>query len=346
MKTATQQTHMEVKSIPIDKIILTENTRKKIVKDDDYEGFKQSIAANGLLQPIGVVEKDGQYELTWGFRRLETHKDLGWPEISAVICTGVNAQGLKIIENMQRQDITPLELAAAIKSYQEDSGLTFSEIAGILGKKLTEISQINKLNDLIKPIKSKLEKEEIEFAAALFVARFPITEQQDFCKRYGNNDLILLREAKLFFGSRNKKVNTFPWPQDKEFKGVPKCSECNDRSSLQSVLFPEMNDQDDTCLNRRCMETKIKLNLDSIIKEKQKEEKVIFVTNDYGPNFNFGNGGDVVYKGNLRAAGKDDKNTVLGITVAADNLTSIGQVHRYALGKSPLKSSSSNSKRT
>jgi ParB/RepB/Spo0J family partition protein len=339
MKTAAQQqTHMEVKSIPIDKIILTENTRKKIVKDDDYEGFKQSIAANGLLQPIGVVEKDGQYELTWGFRRLEVHKDLGWPEISAVICTGVNAQGLKIIENMQRQDITPLELAAAIKSYQEDSGLTFSEIAGILGKSLTDISKINRLNDLILSLRNKLEKNEIELDAALYIARYPIPEQTDFSKDYSfrNVDIISLKHVKSFFNKRNIKLSSFPWPKDKEFKKLPKCTDCNDRSSCQSVLFPEIAGQDDTCLNKKCMENKISIYVNEKFLGAKKEGNVILIRTSYYPDFRFPPVTSTVFdKEDFRLAKKDDKekDIITGIIIASDNVSDLGQVQKYVKKK-------------
>src|SRR3990167_5030875 len=134
---------MKVIDIKLDSIKLSDNTRKDPWRNDVTD-LKNSIESVSLIQPIGVKEVKGKYELIYGFRRLEAFKQLKREEIPAVIFKDVDSDGLKIIENLQRKDISPLELASAIQKYRKESKLAMNDISKILGKSLKEITQIDK----------------------------------------------------------------------------------------------------------------------------------------------------------------------------------------------------------
>lgn len=338
---------MELKEIRIELIGASENTRSKVDKKSIAD-LAQSIEKNGLLQPIGIrkdgkFEKPFEYELIYGFRRLEAFKLLKKESIPAVVYKTDDALSLQIIENLQREDITPLDLAAAIKKYKKESELTFTEIAHILGKTVHEVAKLNRLNDLISPLQKLLREKTLELDTALFVARYPEDEQKDFLKRYGRDERILLKEAKDFFEGRTNKLKNFPWPLDKEFKGLPVCNKCPDRSSQQNVLFPPDETPDDTCLNSKCMEKKIELNLKEKIEETKKSGKIVYLKTSYWPDHRYApEGVEVLDKGDLRAATKkdDEKDIVKGVIVASDHISNIGQVHNYVKKKSMFSSHS------
>jgi len=328
-----------VENIPVNKIVLTENTRTK-VDTEDLASLKANIASVGLLQPIGVIRKNGTYELAWGFRRLECIKQLKQETISAAICENADPEALKIIENLQRKNITPLELAAAIRGYREKSKLTFQEISGILGKTVTEISQLNRINDLIKTLKTRLSKGELDIESAKYIGRFPEKEQTDFIKShyYTEEHSVNIKNVLGFFKNRNISVSSFPFPLDKEYKDLPgrKCEGCSDRSSAQSSLFPDLSNGEDKCLNRNCMVTRLKLFLKYKVLDVQhelqsKKEKLVFVkTENYWiEDFNFSSGLKTQDKEDLKLAGKNDQKAFTGIIVASDKISDIGQVHRY-----------------
>ena len=321
---------MKIKDVAIKDINIENNPRQNIDKNELTE-LAESINSRGLLQPIGLKElKMGKYELIFGFRRLEAFKQLGLQEIPALINNSEDTYSLKIIENLQRKDIPILELAKAIKKYQKDSGLTLTEIASTLGKTLRQVSQINKLNDLIKPLQIILSKGKIELDAAYFISRYPGSEQIDFIDKYGHYSFIEIEEATNFFKDRNLKLKNFQWLPDKKFKDLPKCTECNDRSSLQSVLFPENETKDDKCLNRNCMETKVKIHLNDVIAETQTKGEIILIESSWYPRYNYAHEDQKVFKkDSLQSANNKKNNFIYGITIASDSITDIGQVHKY-----------------
>lgn len=99
------------------------------------EALARSIQEVGVLQPIVVRRLNGGYELVAGERRLRAAKLAGLATIPAVIRTTDEAESLReaLIENIHRQDLAPLEQAAAFQELQEDLGVSQEELAKRLG---------------------------------------------------------------------------------------------------------------------------------------------------------------------------------------------------------------------
>jgi len=109
----------------------------------DIKELAQSIQEHGLLQPIIVIEKENgrRYEVVAGMRRLTACRMLGWTKIPCLVLenqAGARKEVITIVENVQRQDISPVEEAVAYAKLR-GMGLTDEEIASLVGKERTYI---------------------------------------------------------------------------------------------------------------------------------------------------------------------------------------------------------------
>jgi ParB family chromosome partitioning protein len=132
--------------------------------DDALEGLAASIREVGVLQPI-VVHQVGssEYQLVAGERRLRAAEMAGLTEIPAIVRDGDDIAGFTeaLIENLQREDLTPLEEAAAYRQLMEDFGLTHEEVAVRVGKSRSSVSNMLRLLQLPAVIQGLLEAGEL-----------------------------------------------------------------------------------------------------------------------------------------------------------------------------------------
>lgn len=112
--------------------------------------LKESIRANGLLQPILVRPKDGGYEVVAGERRLKAARALGLEEVPVVVKNVSDKESLvlALIENIQREELNPIEEAKAFKKLLEDFNVNQETIAFSVGKDRTTISNTLRLLNL------------------------------------------------------------------------------------------------------------------------------------------------------------------------------------------------------
>ncbi len=111
-----------------------------------------SIKKHGLLQPIIVYEKDGTYTLLAGERRLRATKLAKIKKIKAIIADikSQNLRELALIENIQREDLNPIELAISYKELIEEYKVTQEELSNIIHKSRTQIANTMRLLNLSK----------------------------------------------------------------------------------------------------------------------------------------------------------------------------------------------------
>lgn len=141
-----------LKEIDIDKIKIIENLRSDL---GDLSELMGSIKQNGLLEPIGVWEENNHYILSYGSRRLQAFKKLGYKTIPALVSDKKLSEDefviTNTIENIQRKDITPIELGRMCVRLKE-LGLSNSEIASRLS--LTK-GKVDKSVDTFKGVPEK-----------------------------------------------------------------------------------------------------------------------------------------------------------------------------------------------
>lgn len=134
--------------------------------DDALEGLAASIREVGVLQPVVVRpgETDGAYLLIAGERRLRAAEMAGLVTIPAVIRSVASDERYlteALIENVQREDLSPLEEAAAYRNLLEDFGMTHEKVASSVGKSRSAVTNTIRLLQLPAPIQGMLEREEL-----------------------------------------------------------------------------------------------------------------------------------------------------------------------------------------
>lgn len=126
----------------------------------------QSIKAKGVIQPILVRQKGEQYELIAGERRLRAAQTLGVKEIPAIVKDVDDRDSLEIalIENIQRQELNPIEEAHAYQYLIEKFQVTQEKISEVLGKSRVTITNALRILKLPKEIQDEMRKGRISFA--------------------------------------------------------------------------------------------------------------------------------------------------------------------------------------
>lgn len=139
---------------------------RKQFDHEQLEALADSIGQYGVLQPIIVRESDlltGTYQIIAGERRWRAAKMAGLSEIPAVILNGddVKTAQISIIENVQREDLNPVEEAFAYKALIDKFGMTQEEVAAKVGKNRSTVANLLRLLDLPDEILELLKNGEL-----------------------------------------------------------------------------------------------------------------------------------------------------------------------------------------
>lgn len=136
---------------------------------ESLDQLKQSIAENGVIQPVTVRLVDHGYELIAGERRLRAVQELGYLNIPAYIIS-VDSDDqlleLSLVENIQREDLNPIELALAYQRLQKEYHLTQELVAQKVGKDRATVANFIRLLKLPAVIQESLKKEELSMGHA------------------------------------------------------------------------------------------------------------------------------------------------------------------------------------
>ena len=136
---------------------------RKYFDKEALEDLASSILKNGLLQPILVREFEGRYQIIAGERRFRASKLAGLTEIPAIVLDRDNkaAAQIALIENIQREDLNPLEEAMAYQSLKEEYGMTQEELSEKIGKSRSAIANSLRLLDLPEAILTMVATKEL-----------------------------------------------------------------------------------------------------------------------------------------------------------------------------------------
>ena len=141
--------------IDIDKIARDEDQPRKTFSEESLAELASSIKQHGILQPLVLIEEDGKYVIIAGERRWRAAKLAGLKKVPAIVRTedSQNRLELSIIENAQREDLNPIELATAYTKLKTQFNMNVKEIADRVGK--SESSVINTMRLLNLPDDAK-----------------------------------------------------------------------------------------------------------------------------------------------------------------------------------------------
>lgn len=153
---------------------------RKFFDESALMELAQSIEAKGLLQPILVKALEGErYMIVAGERRFRAHQLLSRPTIAAVITEG-DTDEVAIIENVQRENLRPMELAESLGRLMETHGYTQEDAAKVIGKARNTVTELLSLLKLPEAIKAQCRTSDIASKSFLVeLARMDAEDMQE-----------------------------------------------------------------------------------------------------------------------------------------------------------------------
>lgn len=140
-----------LRELPLELIAPNPRQPRRRFDEDSLQGLAASVGERGVLQPVLVRPKPGgSYELVAGERRLRAARLAGLQTIPAVVRERADAETLELalIENMAREDLSPVEEARACAALVDELGLTREEVASRVGRSRVAVSNLMRLLDL------------------------------------------------------------------------------------------------------------------------------------------------------------------------------------------------------
>ncbi|MES9964936.1 MAG: ParB/RepB/Spo0J family partition protein [Candidatus Sedimenticola sp. 20ELBAFRAG] len=171
-QTATEgaaSTAESLTSLPVDLIERGRYQPRRDFNPESLQELADSIAAQGVVQPIVVRPVDGgRYEIIAGERRWRATQQAGLDEIPVVIrdVPDQTAMAMGLIENIQRDDLNPLEEATALHRLLNEFELTHQQIAQAVGKSRTTVTNLLRLLDLNEDVKNFIIERRLEMGHA------------------------------------------------------------------------------------------------------------------------------------------------------------------------------------
>ena len=160
---------MKLLNLKIDRIVTNSNQPRKYFDNEKMSELKDSIKSSGLIQPITVRKiSNGKYEIVAGERRYRACRELGMENISAIEISAGDARGyeLSVLENIQREDLNPIEDAESYLMLMEVYGYTQEKLSEKLGKTRSSLSNKMRILKLPGSVKEMVKKGEISYGHA------------------------------------------------------------------------------------------------------------------------------------------------------------------------------------
>lgn len=160
---------MKLLNLKIDKIVTNSNQPRKYFDNGKMSELKDSIKNSGLLQPITVRKiLNGKYEIVAGERRYRACRELGMESIPVIEMNVGDARGyeLSVLENIQRENLNPIEEAESYLMLMEVYGYTQEKLSEKLGKTRSSVSNKMRILKLPASVKEMVKKGEISYGHA------------------------------------------------------------------------------------------------------------------------------------------------------------------------------------
>lgn len=281
-------------AVPVGKVIPCPWNPRNIVADSPkIIELSKSMKAHGQLQPgVGRPGKGDTIELLAGRRRFEAVKLAGIPTLLLIVSDLDDhaAKDVTVLENMQRDDLTPLEEAAGVQTLLDDDRDP-AEVAEKMGKTPQWIMRRAQLTKLIPAMVKKIESGLLwNIAHMEMVARLSVEQQAEIAVLA---DYVYENGAiNRYVSAMTMRLKSASWSTN-DATLCPKagsCDSCPKRSSHQPGLFddemdPEKIKADDTCLDAACFQSKNIAHAERKIAEAHKDgKKAVRIADKYTPD--------------------------------------------------------------
>lgn len=183
-----------IQNLPLDLITSSPLQPRLEFRGEHLQELVESIREQGIIQPLIVRRVADKYELIAGERRWRAARELNLPEAPAIIRTATDREVLELalIENLQREDLNPIEEAMAYARLHQDFVLTQEEIAKRVGKSRASVANAMRLLDLHADIQSFLKQGRLSVGHAKVLLSVKSQDEQKFLA-----DLIIRQGASV-----------------------------------------------------------------------------------------------------------------------------------------------------
>ncbi|MHA3061229.1 MULTISPECIES: ParB/RepB/Spo0J family partition protein [unclassified Acinetobacter] len=210
--------HGQFKNIDVNLLKRGEYQPRRFMNEEALQELAASIEKHGVMQPIVIRPVDDErypYEIIAGERRWRAAQLAGLTEIPAIV-REMNDQvaiALALIENIQRQDLNPIDQAMALQRFHEEFGLSHQEIADTVGKARTTISNLLRLLTLAEPVKELMQTGILDMGHARAILTLKAKDQERIA------DIVI--EKSLSVRQTEQLVREFNTPKNEKVKPVP-----------------------------------------------------------------------------------------------------------------------------
>jgi len=178
--------------IPLGKIQANRHQPRKRFDEEHLKALSDSIRNDGVLQPVVVRRQGDQYELVMGERRYKAARLAGIASIPAIVknVEEVDSLRLALVENLQRENLSPLEVANAYFVLVDRFGLSQGELARLVGKDRSSVSNTLRLLSLPEEIRSMIEDRLLSESHARTLLAVPdAAKQLELAKKIVENNM-------------------------------------------------------------------------------------------------------------------------------------------------------------
>ncbi len=198
--------------ININEIKPNQNQPRKSFNEEKLEELAASIIENGLIQPVILRKADKGYEIVAGERRWRACRKAGLKEIPCIIREFTDEQNMliAIIENMQREDLNPIEEAEGLNQMIVNFGMTQEQVSKSVGKSRPYITNALRLLKLPSEIREMLLANQLSAGHARAIAGIGDTEKQIQLAEYAIKEGLSVREIEKIIKEENapkKKIS-------------------------------------------------------------------------------------------------------------------------------------------
>ena len=213
-ETETPAEERELKEIPIDLIRRGKYQPRRDMDQEALQELAESIKVQGVMQPI-VVRPIGPdtYEIIAGERRWRATQLAGLDTIPALVrdVPDEAAIAMALIENIQREDLNPIEEAIALQRLQQEFGLTQQQVADAVGKNRTTVTNLMRLMSLRDDVRTMVEHGDLEMGHGRALLGLPSEEQSAAARTVASKSLSVRQTEALvrrLLAERNKPART------------------------------------------------------------------------------------------------------------------------------------------
>ena len=210
--TAQQSIDGLLKHLPIEFLERGRYQPRREMDPQALEELAQSIKTQGVMQPIVVRPRaKNQYEIIAGERRWRASQQAGLEKVPCVIreVTDEAAIAMALIENIQREDLNPIEEAMALHRFQEEFHLTQQQVAEAVGKSRTTVTNLLRLMNLSSEAKTLLERGDIEMGHARAILTLESGKQTEAARTITAKGLSV-RQAEALVRRLQQEVTAKP----------------------------------------------------------------------------------------------------------------------------------------